>query len=36
MEAAVEAAIATPSERTADLGGPLGTQAFAQAVAARL
>jgi 3-isopropylmalate dehydrogenase len=36
IEAAVEAAIATPSERTADLGGTLGTQAFAAAVAARL
>lgn len=36
MEIAVEGAIATPAERTADLGGKLGTQAFAGAVAARL
>jgi 3-isopropylmalate dehydrogenase len=36
MEQAVEAALATPGERTADLGGPLGTQAFAAAVAARV
>ena len=36
METAVEGAIATPAERTADLGGKLGTQAFAGAVAARL
>jgi 3-isopropylmalate dehydrogenase len=36
IEAAVEAVLATPSLRTADLGGPLGTKAFAEAVAARL
>lgn len=36
VETAVEAALATPAERTADLGGPLGTQAFAAAVAGRL
>lgn len=36
LETAVEAAIATPAERTADLGGPLGTQAFAAAVTRRL
>ena len=36
IEAAMEGALATPAERTADLGGPLGTQAFAAVVAARL
>jgi 3-isopropylmalate dehydrogenase len=36
MEEAVEGAIATPGERTRDLGGTLGTQAFAKAVTARL
>ncbi len=36
VEAAVEAALATPGDRTADLGGPLGTRAFADAVAGRL
>lgn len=36
LEQSVEAAIATPTERTADLGGPLGTTAFARAVAARI
>jgi 3-isopropylmalate dehydrogenase len=36
IEAAVEAALATPSLRTADLGGPSGTKAFGEAVAARL
>jgi isocitrate/isopropylmalate dehydrogenase len=36
MEAAVEAAITTPTERTADLGGALGTQAFAAVVAGRI
>lgn len=36
LEQSVEAAIATPAERTADLGGPLGTTAFARAVAARI
>ncbi|HEY1931979.1 MAG TPA: isocitrate/isopropylmalate dehydrogenase family protein [Acetobacteraceae bacterium] len=36
MEVAVEAAVATPAERTADLGGTLGTQAFAAVVAGRL
>ena len=35
LEAAIEAQLAT-SERTADLGGTLGTRAFAKAVAARL
>jgi 3-isopropylmalate dehydrogenase len=30
---AVEAALADPQRRTADLGGPLGTRAFAEAVA---
>jgi 3-isopropylmalate dehydrogenase len=36
IEAAVDAALATPSLRTADLGGPSGTKAFGEAVAARL
>ena len=36
MENAVEAALATPAERTRDLGGTLGTQAFAAAVVARI
>lgn len=36
IETAVESTLATPSARTQDLGGPLGTQAFAEAVAARV
>jgi 3-isopropylmalate dehydrogenase len=36
IEAAVDAALQDPPTRTADLGGALGTRAFAQAVAARL
>jgi 3-isopropylmalate dehydrogenase len=36
IEAAVDATLAEPGNRTADLGGSLGTTAFAQAVAARL
>jgi isocitrate/isopropylmalate dehydrogenase len=36
IEDAVETALATPDLRTADLGGPLGTKAFAEAVAARI
>jgi len=36
IEAAVEAALAMPTDRTADLGGPLGTQAFAKVVAGRI
>ena len=36
IEAAVDAALAGPSTRTADLGGKLGTQAFATAVVSRL
>jgi 3-isopropylmalate dehydrogenase len=34
IDAALERAIATPAWRTADLGGPLGTAAFGQRVAA--
>jgi 3-isopropylmalate dehydrogenase len=33
IDAAVEAALADPQRRTVDLGGPLGTRAFAEAVA---
>ena len=33
---ALDRVLADPARRTADLGGPLGTQAFAQAVAAEL
>jgi len=36
IEAAVDAQLSEPDERTRDLGGRLGTQAFAQAVADRL
>lgn len=36
IEAAVEAALVTPTERTADLGGTLGTRAFAAVVAGRI
>jgi 3-isopropylmalate dehydrogenase len=36
IDAAVDAALGNPATRTADLGGTLGTQAFARAVAARL
>ncbi|MGE4044742.1 MAG: isocitrate/isopropylmalate dehydrogenase family protein [Acetobacteraceae bacterium] len=36
IEHAVEACLATPAQRTADLGGSLGTQAFAAAVADHL
>ena len=34
IEAALDRVIATPEWRTADLGGPLGTKAFGQRVAA--
>ena len=33
IEAALDRAIATPEHRTADLGGPLGTKAFAGRIA---
>jgi len=36
IESAVDAALADPQTRTADLKGPLGTQAFAHVVAQRL
>jgi 3-isopropylmalate dehydrogenase len=36
IEAAVDEALKDPATRTADLGGKLGTQGFAQAVAAKL
>jgi 3-isopropylmalate dehydrogenase len=36
IDAAVDAALKSPATRTADLGGSLGTQAFARAVAASL
>jgi isocitrate/isopropylmalate dehydrogenase len=36
IEAAVEAVLADPARRTRDVGGPLGTQAFADAVIAEL
>jgi isocitrate/isopropylmalate dehydrogenase len=36
IDDALEQAIADPKSRTADLGGPLGTKAFAERVAARL
>ena len=36
IEATVEAALSTPEERTTDLGGPLGTRAFAEVVARRI
>jgi 3-isopropylmalate dehydrogenase len=36
IDAALDALIADPARRTADLGGPLGTAAFADAVCAKL
>ena len=36
INAAIDAVLAEPSSRTADLGGPLGTQAFAAVVAERI
>jgi len=36
MERALDAAIVKPEWRTADLGGPLGTKAFGERVAAVL
>ncbi|HSA82063.1 MAG TPA: isocitrate/isopropylmalate dehydrogenase family protein [Geminicoccaceae bacterium] len=36
IERAVEAQLAEPGRRTSDLGGPLGTTAFAEALCARL
>ena len=36
LEEAIDRRLAEPSTRTADLGGPLGTQAFAGSVAAAL
>jgi isocitrate/isopropylmalate dehydrogenase len=36
IDDALEQAIADPKSRTADLGGPLGTKAFGERVAARL
>jgi 3-isopropylmalate dehydrogenase len=36
IEDAVEAVLASPELRTADLGGPLGTKAFGEAIAARI
>ena len=36
IEAAIDSALADPATRTRDLGGKLGTQAFAQAVAGKL
>ena len=36
IDAAIDAAIKDPASRTRDLGGTLGTQAFAANVAARL
>ena len=36
IDAAVDALIADPKQRTADLGGPLGTKGFADALCARL
>jgi 3-isopropylmalate dehydrogenase len=36
VEAAVDAALAKPATRTRDLGGPLGTRAFGDAVASNL
>ena len=35
IEQAVDAVLADPASRTADLGGPLGTRAFAARVAAQ-
>ena len=34
IETAIDRAVADPQSRTADLGGPLGTQAFGARVAA--
>jgi isocitrate/isopropylmalate dehydrogenase len=36
LEAAVRAALGDPAQRTGDLGGALGTEAFADAVIGRL
>jgi 3-isopropylmalate dehydrogenase len=36
IEAAVDSALADPQTRTADLKGPLGTQAFARVVAGKI
>ena len=36
IESALDRAIAEPERRTADLGGPLGTKAFGERVAAML
>jgi isocitrate/isopropylmalate dehydrogenase len=36
IETAIDACLAEPAARTADLGGPLGTQAFARLVAERV
>ena len=36
IEAALERAIANPAWRTHDLGGPLGTKAFGERIAAML
>ena len=36
IEAALESVLSDPARRTADLGGPLGTRAFGEAVASRL
>jgi 3-isopropylmalate dehydrogenase len=36
LAAAVEATLATPATRTADLGGSLGTRAFGRAVIERM
>jgi isocitrate/isopropylmalate dehydrogenase len=36
MDKAIDTTLEDPKKRTADLGGPLGTQAFAAAVAEKL
>jgi len=36
IDSALQATIADPARRTGDLGGPLGTKAFAERVAAAL
>jgi len=36
IHAAVDEVLADPGQRTADLGGPLGTRAFGEAVARRI
>ena len=36
IETAIDAALNDPATRTADLGGKLGTQAFAKVVAGKL